>query len=111
MTQAIQLVIDGTGAQPATAELRALPGLTITTAPITTADGAIAKGDPLTIIANIVTISSGLAVAELLRQWYHEWRQGKNNKTIDKVLIIAGNQRLLLENTTKEQLAKILDTL
>jgi hypothetical protein len=108
MTQAIQLVIDGAGAEPATAELRALPGLTITTAPM--ADGAT-KGDPLTIIANIVTISSGLAVAELLRQWYHEWRQCKNNKTIDKVLIIAGNQRLLLENTTKEQLAKILDTL
>ena len=109
MNQAIQLVIDGAGAEPATAELRALPGLTITTAPI--ADGATTKGDPLTIIANIVTISSGLAVAELLRQWYHEWRQGKNNKTIDKVLIIAGNQRLLLENTTKEQLVKILDTL
>jgi hypothetical protein len=109
MTQPIQLVIDGTGAEPATAELRALPGLTITTAPM--ADGAIAKGDPLTIIANIVTISSGLAVAELLRQWYYEWRQGKNNKTLDKVLIIAGNQRLLLENTTKEQIAKILDTL
>jgi len=79
MNQAIQLIIDGAGAEPATAELRALPGLTITTAPM--ADSATPKGDPLTIIANIVTISSGLAVAELLRQWYHEWRQGKNNKS------------------------------
>ncbi|MFZ4658904.1 MAG: hypothetical protein ACOYNY_17970 [Caldilineaceae bacterium] len=108
MSQPIQLVIEGVGAAPATAELRTLPGLTITTAP---AADASHKGDPLTIIANIVTISSGLALAELIRQWYREWRQGKGDKPIDKVLIIAGNQRLLLENTTKEQLVKILDAL
>lgn len=108
MSQSIQLVIDGTGAGPAVTELRTLSGLTIT-APAAT--DAITKGDPLTIIANIVTVSSGLAVAELLRQWYREWRQGKGDKTIDKVLIIAGDQRLLLEHTTKEQLARILDAL
>lgn len=110
MAQSIQLIIDGTGASPAAAALRALPGLTVATAD-DQATGATRGLDLLTVTANIVTITSGLAVAELLRQWYREWRQGKENKTIDKVIIIAGNQRLLLENTTKEQLAKILETM
>jgi len=110
MTHPIQLVIDGTGAGPATAELRALPGLTIDTVRDPSA-GVTRDLDVLTVTANIVTITSGLAVAELIRQWYREWRQGKANKTIDKVVIIAGDQRLLLENTTQEQLAKILDAL
>ena len=111
MTQSIQLVIDGTGAGPATAELRTLPGLTITTDNNLPTGGVTRSLDLLTVTANIVTITGGLAVAELIRQWYREWRQGKANKTIEKVVIIAGNQRLLLENTTKEQLAKILETL
>lgn len=110
MAQSIQLIIDGTGASPAVAELRALPGLTVTTA-ADVATGTTRDLDLLTVTANIVTITSGLAVAELLRQWYKQWRQGKENKTIDKVIIIAGNQRLLLENTTKEQLAKILEAM
>ncbi|MCX6048514.1 MAG: hypothetical protein NT075_25705 [Chloroflexi bacterium] len=110
MTQSIQLVIDGTGAGPAAAELRTLPGLTITTDHNLPTD-ATRNLDLLTVTANVVTIASGLAVAELLRQWYLEWRQGKANRTIDKVLIIAGDQRLLLENMSKEQLAKILETL
>lgn len=110
MAQPIQLIIDGTGAGSAAAELCTLPGLTITTDSTLTST-ATRNVDLLTITANIVTIASGLAVAELLRQWYKEWRQGKENKTIDKVIIIAGTQRLLLENTTKEQLAKILDAL
>ena len=111
MTHPIQFVIDGTGAGPATAELRTLPGLTIDTIGDPSPGGTTRDLDLLTVTANIVTITSGLAVAELIRQWYREWRQGKANKTIDKVVIIAGDQRLLLENTTKEQLAKILDAL
>ena len=110
MAQPIQLIIDGTGAGPAAAELHALPGLTVTTNE-QGVTGVTRDVDLLTVTANVVTIASGLAVAELLRQWYKEWRQGKAHKTIDKVIIIAGNQRLLLENTTKEQLAKILDAL
>lgn len=108
MSHPIQLVIEGTGAGPAAAELATLPGLTVTT---TDPTAGATKGDPLTILANIVTITSGLAVADLLYRWYHDWRQGKADKALDKVIIIAGNQRLLLENTTKAQLAKILATL
>jgi len=109
MPHAIQLIIDGPGAGPAAAELRTLPGLTLTTDQTATGP-ATRSGDALTVIANIVTITGGLATAELIRQWYQTWRQGKANKPIDKVVIIAGDQRLLLEHTTKEQLAKILET-
>ncbi|MFN8489022.1 MAG: hypothetical protein U0350_15655 [Caldilineaceae bacterium] len=110
MPQSIQLVIAGPGAGPAAAELRTLPGLTITTEQPPPA-AVTRSGDALTVIANIVTITGGLATAELIRQWYLAWRRGKADKPIDKVIIIAGEQRLLLEHTSKEQLAKILETL
>lgn len=109
MAPPIQLIIDGTGAVPALAELQVLPGLTVD-APTPTG-GATRTVDLLTVTANIVTITGGLATVELLRQWYTAWRRGKGNKTIDKVVIIAGDQRLLLENLSQEQLARIVETL
>lgn len=109
MTQPIQLIIDGTGAAPAAAELQSLPGITVETE--NTATGAPTRDiDLLTVTANIITITGGLATVELLRQWYLEWSRGKDDKVIDKVVLVVGEQRMLFKNTTKEQLIKILET-
>ena len=108
MPHAIQFIVEGTGAAPAADELNAYPELTIVEQP---APPGTTRSDLLTITANLVTVVGGsLAAAELIRQWYLTWK-GKENKRIDKVVIVAGKQRLLLEDTTTDQLAKILETL
>lgn len=66
------------------------------------------EGEPLVTIATIVAIAGGtLAIAEQIRKWYKEYKQG-NGKTIEKVLIV-GRRRVLLENATIEQIKQILD--
>ncbi len=66
----------------------------------------------LATIASIVGIVSGtLAVAEQIRKWYQEYKQGKSGKKIAKVLIVGCNgDRLLLENATVEQIRKVLES-
>ena len=63
-------------------------------------------------IATIVGIASGvLAIAEQIRKWYQEYKQGKSGKRIAKVLIVGRNgDRLLLENATVEQIRKVLES-
>jgi hypothetical protein len=49
-----------------------------------------------------------MAIAEQIRKWYQEYKQ--KGKKIDKVIIVGRNgRRLLLEDTTVEEIRKVLD--
>jgi hypothetical protein len=75
-------------------------------------DEEIQREGVMAVIATIVGIASGaLAIAEQIRKWYQEYKQGKSGKRIAKVLIVGRNgDRLLLENATIEQIRKVLES-
>ncbi len=103
----IQVEIQGRDAISATEELLSISGLSGTWEPATS---EAEKGESLVTIATIVAIAGGtLAIAEQIRKWYKEYKQG-NGKKIEKVLIVGHNGgRGLLENATIEQIKQILD--
>jgi hypothetical protein len=104
----IKFAIEGEGAIEATEELLALEGIEGSYA----VDEEVQREAVLATVASIVGIVSGtLAVAEQIRKWYQEHKQGKSGKKIAKVLIVGRNgDRLLLENATIEQIRKILES-
>lgn len=104
----IKFAIEGKGAIEATEELLALEGIEGSY----TVDEEIQREGVLATIATIAGIVSGtLAVAEQIRKWYQEYKQGKSGKRIAKVLIVGRNgDRLLLENATIEQIRKVLES-
>ena len=103
----IKFAIEGDAAIAATEELLTLSGIEGSF----TVDEELQREAVLGTIVSIVEILSGaLAVAEQIRKWYQEYRQGKSGKKIAKVLIVGRNgDRLLLENATIEQIRKILE--
>jgi hypothetical protein len=103
----IQLAIEGQNAVEATKELLEIPEISGDWQPV----GGTQRELALATIATIVGIVGGtIAIAEQIRKWYNEWKEGKSGKKIDKVVIIgAGGERLLLEGATAEDISKILE--
>lgn len=107
MTIAIEIEVEGAGAIAATEALFALPEI----------DGDWETVPPereavMATIGTIVGIVGGtVAIAEQIRKWYGEYRQGKNGAKIDKVLLVGRNgQRILLEHATLEEIKRLLDS-
>ena len=103
----IKFAIEGDAAIEATEDLLAIAGIDGSFI----VDEEIQREGVLATIASIVGIVSGaLAVAEQIRKWYQEYKQGKSGKKIAKVLIVGRNgDRLSLENATIEQIRKVLE--
>ena len=104
----IKVEIQGNGALAATEELFSIPGLSGNWETV----GEAEKEGTLATIGAIVAIVGGtMAIAEQIRKWYQEYKQGKSGKKIYKVLLVVNGQRLLLENATIEQIKQMLDQL
>lgn len=105
----IQVAIAGLDAVDATEALLAINGISGTYA----VDDETEREGVLATIATIVGLVGGtMAIAEQIRQWYRAYRQGKDAKTIEKVVIVGPKgQRLLLEKATTEDIKALLDTL
>ncbi|NJN88823.1 MAG: hypothetical protein HC881_24255 [Leptolyngbyaceae cyanobacterium SL_7_1] len=99
--------VQGTDAIAATEALLAMPEISGTWETETEAE----REGVLATIATIVGLVGGtLAIAEQIRKWYQEYKQGESGKKIEKVLIVGRNgRRLLLENATIEQIQQVLD--
>lgn len=104
----ILIEVQGQDAVAATEELFAIPGISGSYE----VDEGIEREGTLATIATIVTIVGGtMAIAEQIRKWYQEYKQGKSGKKIEKVLIVGKDgKRLLLENATLEEIQKILES-
>jgi hypothetical protein len=105
----IQVAIAGQDAVAATTALLAIDGLSGNYVVESEAE----REGILTTIATIVALVGGtMAIAEQIRQWYRAYRSGKDNQTIEKVVLVSqSGQRLLLENATTEDIKALLDTL
>lgn len=99
--------VQGRDAIAATEELLAIPEITGSWE----TEGEAEREGVVATIATIVGIVGGtLAIAEQIRKWYQEYKKGKSDKKIEKVLIVGRNgRRLLLEDATIEQIQKILE--
>ena len=104
----IKLAIEGSAATEAAEALLAIEGLSGSYE----AQEGVNRDGGLSAIATIIGIVGGTAaLAEQIRKWYVEYKQRKNAKTIEKVLIVTPNGRFLLENATVEQISKALEPL
>jgi hypothetical protein len=103
----IEFEVEGLGAIEATAALFALPEI----------DGKWETVPPereavIATIGTIIGIVGGsIAIADQIRKWYLEYRQGKNGAKIEKVLLVGRNgKRIVLENATLEEIKQLLDS-
>ena len=105
----IQLAVEGQDAVEATKSLLTIPELSGEWQPV---DGN-QKALTLATIATIVGIVGGtLKVADQIHKWYKQWKKGKTDKNIDKVVIVgADGQRLVLENASVEDISTLLEGL
>ena len=103
----IQISVEGQDAVAATEELFAIADLSGNWETV----GDDEKELTLATVGAIVAIAGGtVAIAEQIRKWYQEYKQGKSGKKIEKVLIVGKRgRRLLLENATIDQIKQILD--
>jgi hypothetical protein len=99
--------IQGKDSVAATEELFSISGLLGNWEPLE----EVEKEGTISTIATIVGIAGGtLAIAEQIRKWYQDYKQGKSGKKIEKILIVGRNgRRLLLENATLDQIKQILE--
>jgi hypothetical protein len=105
----IQIAIAGQNSVAATEALMAIPGVKGTWQ---ADESAQRDGGVTATIATVVGIVGGsMAIAEQIRKWYVEYRDGKSSdKKIEKVLIVGKNgRRLLLEDATLEEILQILE--
>jgi len=101
----IKFAIAGTAAEEAARSLFEIDGLQGDYAQ----DSEVTRDGGLTVIATVVGLVGGtMAIAEQIRKWYEDYKSRQGVKKIEKVLIVTPNGRLLLENATIEEIAKVL---
>jgi hypothetical protein len=104
---AIQIEVQGQDAVAATEELFSIPSIS---GNWETLDDVEREGTLATIGTIVGIVGGSMAIAEQIRKWYQEYKQGKSGKKIEKVLIVGRNgRRLLLENATPEQIKQVLE--
>lgn len=104
----ILIEVQGQDAIAATEELLSISGISGSYE----VDSEVEREGIVATIATIIGIVGGtIAIAEQIRKWYQEYKQGKSGKKIEKVLIVGKNgKRLLLQNATLEEIQKILES-
>lgn len=103
----IQIEVQGQNAVAATEDFFSIPGIS---GNWKTLDDVEREGTLATIGTIVGIVGGTMAIAEQVRKWYQEYKQGKSGKKIEKVLIVGRNgRRLLLENATPEQIKQILE--
>ncbi len=103
----VQITVEGEGADTATQELLAIPGISVNVE----SEGEPSKEGVLATVATIVGITAGvIAIAEKIYQWYQKSKQSRSGKTFD-VMIESPDRRLLLEDATIEEISQVLKSL
>ncbi|NJL03239.1 MAG: hypothetical protein HC838_03555 [Spirulinaceae cyanobacterium RM2_2_10] len=105
-----QLDIQGADAGQAAAALCELEGVEATWQPV---EGDYREGTMAAIATVIGIVGGSIAIAEKLHKWYSTYRQRQTAQgaVVEKVVIIAGDQRLLLEGKTVAEIKQWLDVL
>ena len=103
---AIRLIVEGEHAVEASENLKEIEGLTATVEPIVEEHKEIA----LATVVSITAIAVGaVTIADKFITWYRDWKKGKDEKRIEKVIIEGPDgTRVLMENATPEDVAAIL---
>jgi hypothetical protein len=103
----IEFEVEGSGAIEATAALFALPEIEGKWETVPPEREAV-----IATIGTIIGIVGGsIAIAEQIRKWYLEYRQGKHGAKIEKVLLVGRDgKRIVLENATLEEIKQLLDS-
>ncbi len=102
---AIQIGIEGEGAEEAAEALLQIPGVS------GSYEAPEQREVTIAAIATIVGIVGGtVALAEQIRKWYQEWKKSHSGKQFD-VVILSENGRIVLEEATVEEICQILKAL
>ena len=104
----IKIAIEGTAATEAAQALFEIEGISGEYE----VNDEVTRDGGLTAIATVVGLVGGtMAIAEQIYQWYERYKSRQSIKTVEKVLIVTPNGRLLLENATIEEISKAIEPL
>ncbi|HEY9298762.1 hypothetical protein [Microcoleus sp. FACHB-68] len=104
----VTMAIEGTGAVEAAEALLSSPDITRGTwQPVE----ATRPDKVVSVIVHILSAASGEALSQQINNWYQKYQEALLAKKIDKVVLVANGKRLLLEESSLDDLRQtILNT-
>lgn len=111
MARTWQIALEGVEAREAITALKAAPELDVQWE-----EKQEATREPgiLAILATVVAMAGTVVtIAEQIRKWRDTWqaRRKGEQKTIEKIILIDGDRRLILDNATEEQIVDFIKKL
>lgn len=106
-----QIALEGTGAREAIESLNESPELDLQWEE---KDEITREAGILAILATVVAMTGGvIAIAEQIRKWRDLWEEQRKNgsKVIEKIILIDGDRRLVLDNATEDQIIDFIKKL
>ena len=107
----IEFSIEGTGAEEAAQELFDMKGVMGHWQIDVDAEDDPDNEGTLTTLATIVGITgSAYTIAEQIRKWYMDWKKGKKDKKLKKIVLVTSDGRqMLLDHVSVNSLSKMLE--
>ncbi|MBW4679902.1 MAG: hypothetical protein KME19_07295 [Microcoleus vaginatus WJT46-NPBG5] len=103
----VTMAIEGKGAVEAAEALLSSPDIQGTWQPVE----ATRPDKVVSVIVHILSAASGEALSQRINNWYQKYQEALLAKTIDKVVVVANGKRLLLEESSLDDLRQtILNT-
>ncbi len=115
---ATRLLIEGREADLAAADLALIPGLTVTVEVLSGQGPEKDLPTTLTAVATVVGMAGGVAsISDHILMWRDRWRkshgrpgeQPAKETRVEKIVLIRGDRRELLDNVTAEIVSKALE--
>jgi hypothetical protein len=106
-----QIALEGTSAKEAIESLNESPELELQWEE---KKETTREAGTLAILATVIAMTDGvLAIAEQIRKWRDLWKErSKNgNKVIERIILINGDRRLVLDNATEDQIIDFIKKL
>jgi hypothetical protein len=106
-----QIVVEGSAAEAAMTALDEAPDLQLRWE---RADEAARDPATIAIIASVIgAVGGAVAIAEQLREWRDLWvkRDAGGGRVIERIILVDGDRRLLLDNASKEQIIEFIKKL
>lgn len=100
----VHLAIEGKGAVEAAEALVASPDINGMWQPVE----ATKRECVQSVILNIILVSSGEKLSQEINSWYQRYKKAEADKRIDNVVLVANGKRLVVKNSTLDEIRNVI---